>query len=613
MENLKLPQNDDKSKRNSEIAEQAKLYSYNHDVGIPLVQAQGPDDHNQADWLAKTFIVLLGLRSNLQAIYEQTKFNFMQPKPVRNIPLLINTLSTGKNPVDYFTPDPGFIQGDFFAKRPKAITDYTDKIFFKRDSNNKGVAAIPEIALRWDTDRTFAFTFVAGPNPTQLQRYTNGSKPGDFDISSLDLSSLPGFSGDNINTAIAAGRVYFVDHSDMSQLFANLPGAPAVNATKRYFNKIASDDWKYIYAPYAAFAVPPGGKHLLPIAIQCGPKAEGHQLYGPKDGYSWKMAKTCVLAAHNNHHEVVTHLGVTHLLIDPIVIATRTRLHKTHPVYKLLSPHFEGTVSINLGARNSLIRPERSVDRLVGSKIEMNYPYMASHRLNYSFRKNFPKVRMALRGVNDPSLLPNYPYREDSILIWDAIHSWVSDYLGIWYKSDGDVQADSEIQAWANEISENGKVQDFCLAGGGVKDRNDLIDLITMTIFTAGPQHAAVNFSQGSDMTFVPLNPFAGYAPAPKGTGHTEKDYLDILPPLDVAVHTWAILNLLAGVNNTRLGDYRGAFNLHPFAEAARLKFLVNLQIVEQKINAANRVRKGVYDLEYLHLLPSRIPASINI
>jgi arachidonate 15-lipoxygenase len=399
----------------------------------------------------------------------------------------------------------------------------------------------------------------------------------------------------------------------MKELFTNLPDAPAPNASRRSIANVVSDDWKYIYAPYAAFVLAPDGKHIWPVAIQCGPKSEGHQIYTPKDGYSWKMAKTCVLAAHNNHHEVVSHLGLTHLLVDPIIMATRKCLHRNHPVYKLLNPHFEGTASVNIGARTSLILPGRSVDRLVGSKIENNYPYLAKSRLNHSFRDNFPKVRLAARGLDSEQLLPNYPYRDDAFLLWDAIHNWISDYVSIWYKSEADIQADFEIQAWANEVNGPGKVKDFCLTGGGVKSRDDLIDLLTMTIFTAGPQHAAVNFTQGSDMSFVPANPLGGYAQAPSGTGHTEQDFLNILPPLDVAIHTWAILNLLAGVNNTRLGDYRMAFMTNPFSEAARLKFWANLQIIELKIKASNRIRRQVYELEYAHLLPSRVPASINI
>ncbi len=621
-----LPQNEkDKEARQKFLDNQPKIYEYvdktkpnykaeDMDIGLPLMKDPGPADANQADWALKIFTLFLKIRTNEQAIYDKTGYDFMTPKPVRDIPRFVEVLKSKGNIQDYFIPDPGFIQGDASMGRAKSINDYTDKVFVDRTPDNKGTAPLPDMAKVWDKDETFAYNFLAGPNPNQVKRYTLANKPADFDLTDFDLGSIPGFEGDQIGAAIAAGRVYIVDHSDMKELFANLPGAPAPNAAPRTFNGVRSADWKYVYAPYAAFAVPPGGNHMMPIAIQCGPKADGHQIYTPKDGYSWKMARACVLAAHNNHHEVVSHLGLTHLLMDPIVMATRLHLHPDHPIYQLLSPHFEGTADINHGARTSLILPEKSVDRLVGSKIEMNYPYLLKNRFGHSFRKNFIPTRFEAFGINDTRLLPNYPYREDSLLIWNAIRNWVSEYVAIWYTKEGDIQADFELQRWANEINTKGRVLDFCLPGvSGVRDRDDLIDMLTMTIFTCGPQHAAVNFPQGSEMLFIPANPMAGYAQAPQGLGHSEKDFLAILPPLDVAVHSWAILSTLAGVNNTRLGDYRGAFNLHPKSELARQGFLGKLRAIEEQIKAANKTRRSIYNLEYVHLLPSRIPASINI
>ena len=62
-----------------------------------------------------------------------------------------------------------------------------------------------------------------------------------------------------------------------------------------------------------------------------------------------------------------------------------------------------------------------------------------------------PKTFKA-RGVDDPELLPNYPYRDDALLYWDAIHRWVSSYLSLYYHSDADVQADPELAAWFDEL-----------------------------------------------------------------------------------------------------------------------------------------------------------------
>jgi arachidonate 15-lipoxygenase len=607
------PEYGDRSQRQSDIDREARAYKYNEEIGLPLIEAEGPRDVNYPDYKIKLFMQMIRIRYNIQAICERSGLKFQRDKPKGDLQKFLGMLKKGANPLDYFAPDLGFVL-DKAANRPSSLDDYTTKVFLDRTPGNQGYATLPEMASKWDDDKTFAYNFVAGSNPALLTRWTDDNRPKDLDFGKFNLSAVPGFDGDDIARAIGEGRVYFVDHSSMKELFANLPDAPAKNATPRTFDGRPSGDYKYIYAPVAAFAVPPGQKALLPIAIQCGPSSEGNQIYTPTDGYSWKMARICMLAAHNNHHEVVSHLGLTHLLVDPVIISMRRHLHPTHPVYALLNPHFEGTAAINIGARTSLIRPERSVDRLIGSKIEMNYPYLKKARLNHSFRDNMPKVRFHKLKTDDSSLLPSYPYREDAIQIWDAIHDWVSAYVKLWYGNEAAVKSDSELQNWANEIHERGQVKDFCGGRGqGIQGASELIDLLTMIIFTAGPQHAAVNFAQGREMLFVPANPLAGYAPEPKGTGHTLQDLLDILPPLDVAVQTWGILTLLAGVNTTRLGDYRGAFAEHKGATEANDAFTQRLKSVEATITQANQQRRAIWGLDYVHLLPSRIPASINI
>jgi len=141
---MTLPQNDDQTRRKTELSELSKLYSYNDDLGIPLIEAEGPDDRNRAEWTVKIFNCLLSLRSNMQKIYELGSFEFMKPKPVRDIPKLIDTLKSRQNPINYFAPDPGFVVGGSRGSRPATISDYADKIFLERDASNRGIGALPE-------------------------------------------------------------------------------------------------------------------------------------------------------------------------------------------------------------------------------------------------------------------------------------------------------------------------------------------------------------------------------------------------------------------------------------------------------------------------------------
>lgn len=576
MADILLPQKDKSAERKAELERQAQLYKYNYDTTIPLMEVENPLDKNDAAWFLDLFRTLLQIRANTGTMVKKSGLKFEKELVKRDPRNLLEMLKAGKV-ADYYAPDLGVVLPNGKAK---SIEEYTSKIFFN--------AKVPDIAMRFDSDEQFAYTFLAGPNPNQLQRMK--SIPQAFPINNSHFQSVPELANSDLASAMSEGRVYVIDHSSLSWL---KPGQHPQGQ-------------KYCYAPWAAFAVPSGGGRLYPFAIQCGPTPEGREIYTPRDGYTWKIARNCVLAAHNNHHEVVTHLGLTHLLVDAAVAATRRCLHVRHPVHALLQPHFEGTININIAARTSLIQPGKSVERLVGSDIFDNHKLAAKERLSYSFRGNYLPSRLNRFQVADTKLLPVYPYRDDALIVWQSIYEWVASYIEHYYRSDADVRADSEIQAWAREATNVGKIRDFGVSPGSVRDRTDLTEILTMIIFTAGPQHAAVNFTQGTEMSFTPANPLAGYTPEPKGRGHTEKDWLDNLPPLDVAAHTLSILTQLAGIKHTSLGIYKPETALPVATQLAR--FALRLKEIEDIIDNRNKSR-----VPYIHLKPTRIPASINI
>jgi len=67
-----------------------------------------------------------------------------------------------------------------------------------------------------------------------------------------------------------------------------------------------------------------------------------------------------------------------------------------------------------------------------------------------------PKT-FALRGVDNVDQLPDYPYRDDALLIWEAIHQWVADYLALYYDGgnagDNAVLRDGELQSWLADLT----------------------------------------------------------------------------------------------------------------------------------------------------------------
>lgn len=145
------------------------------------------------------------------------------------------------------------------------------------------------------------------------------------------------------------------------------------------------------------------------------------------------------------------------------------------------------------------------------------------------------------RGVDDPTLLPNYHYRDDGILIWNAIESYVTEIINIFYKSDNDVKEDTELQHWAHDVHSNG----FPRHGGAtdghgfpekIESCEELINYCTLIIFNGSAQHVAVNFGQFDIYGFAPNAPFSLRQPPPtKKSVTTFTDILESLPNIFTA------------------------------------------------------------------------------
>src|SRR5262249_16686835 len=135
---------------------------------------------------------------------------------------------------------------------------------------------------------------------------------------------------------------------------------------------------------------------------------------------------------------------------------------------------------------------------------------------NYAFNDGMLLQVLHERGVDDANALPNYPYRDDSLLYREAIHRWVKAYLELYYQSDADVQQDAELTAWCTELlaQDGGRVRGLG-QNGAIGTRDCLADAVTHILFTSSVQHAAVNFPQYDLMSYVPNMPLACYAPAP--------------------------------------------------------------------------------------------------
>ena len=461
---------------------------------------------------------------------------------------------------------------------------------------------IPEIAYTFQSDLEFARLRVAGPNSVLIEA-VNGVLPAACPISAEKYANI--VPNDTLEQALAQGRIFQCDYKDLATIE---PGN---------WNGTA----KYLTCPVALFAVPPQSGSLVPIAINCDPSNVASPVMTPScdpdKQWGWEMAKFCVQAADGNYHELFAHLARTHLVIEAVAVATHRHLANVHPLWALLVRHFEGTLFINDAAANSLIVKGGPIDHIFAGTITSSQQTAADARLSFDFAAGMLPANLAARGVDANSALTDYPYRDDGLLVWEAIEGWVRNYVDVYYGSDSDVTGDTELAAWAECIANTAK--------GNIKGFSapatiaELVQTCTMIIFTASAQHASVNFPQKAIMEFAPAVTGAIWQQAPDTeSACTKQEWLAMMPPRELALEQLKVLYLLGSIYYRPLGTYLSPQFPYPQwfqdpaitgADGPLARFNSALTGVEDTIAARNANRMHPYTF----LLPSLIPSSTNI
>jgi arachidonate 15-lipoxygenase len=466
------------------------------------------------------------------------------------------------------------------------------------------------------SDAVFARARVAGLNPMTLRAVTvadmDTSKTGWMPTDMHLRQASSAFARDSLLEAQAQHRLYILDYKWLED-------APD-----------SACDARCVFVPKALFAVPVDDSArweapLVPVAIwihRKGMKQSDAKLYTPKDGYSWQIAKLIVNVLDGNDHEYYRHLGLTHLLIEPFAIALKRHLHGDHPLVRLLDSHIVGTMFINREAVQVLLAGNGPVDMNLMSPITQMAPVLNDKLSSIRFNDHFLEPMLEARGVANSEL--SFPYRDYSRLLWTAIRSWIQTYIFEFYEDDSSVVLDTELQQWAHEIVSSDVINidafgdDAFLSGRSkhvISTRSYLIEALTMIVFTASCQHAALNFAQKYFLAYSPAWPLAlkrtELPPAgDDATKTTCAEWKSWLPTLKEALVQWSTNQLLGGVTHTRLGQYP------PKVTAGKPRLqqgLADFQSSLADIGAIIEKREESACVQYLVLHPDQIPASINI
>jgi arachidonate 15-lipoxygenase len=444
----------------------------------------------------------------------------------------------------------------------------------------------------WDDDATFAWQRLAGPNPMSLER------PDDAGFATIQAklqltdAHVQNVLGDTTATVDGARRAGLLSLTDYWML--NTPGPLPCS--------VKDGRQTSLPAPVGAFVWHPTRKVLLPAAIRLGQDATAPLATPSTDG-SWAVAKAMYSVADFHYHEMVVHLMGVHFLQEGIAVATHRSLPPQHPVYALLVPHLRYLLFNNFAGREFLVEEHGYVDKIMSADLVHGSLELVKRGYTH-FHFDHLDVPLAIgkRGMMSQTGLPDFPYRDDALLIWAAIDTWTRSYIAAYYRDDAAVANDTELHRWCTEMVGqdgarlNGFPEQFTCT-----DR--LANALSRLIFLASAQHSAVNFSQQASMSIVPNMPGACF-------DSSARTLMDMLPPLATAHTQVEAIWLLTCFKYGTLGQYGGDLTddciLRPMNT-----FHQHLSIAERTIHQRNLVeRKG---REYCYLQPSRIPNSSNI
>ncbi|XP_075384028.1 polyunsaturated fatty acid 5-lipoxygenase isoform X2 [Tenrec ecaudatus] len=419
----------------------------------------------------------------------------------------------------------------------------------------------------WQEDLMFGYQFLNGCNPVLIQQCMKLPEKLPVTTEMVECSLERQLT---LQQEVEQGNIFIVD-------FELLDGIDA--------NKTDPCTLQFLAAPICLLYKNLDNK-MVPIAIQLNQvPGDENPIFLPSDAkYDWLLAKIWVRSSDFHVHQTITHLLRTHLVSEVFGIAMYRQLPAVHPIFKLLVAHVRFTIAINTKAREQLICECGLFDKAIKA-----------------------------RGMDSTEHIPNYFYRDDGLLVWEAIKKFTAEVVDIYYESDQVVEEDQELQDFVKDVYVYGmrgnKASGFPKS---IKTREKLSEYLTVVIFTASAQHAAVNFGQYDWCSWIPNAPPTMRAPPPTAKGVvTIEQIVETLPDRGRSCWhlgaVWALSQFQE--NELFLGMYPEEHFIEKPVKEAMARFRKDLDTIVSVIAERNKNKK----LPYYYLSPDRIPNSVAV
>ncbi|XP_078138881.1 polyunsaturated fatty acid lipoxygenase ALOX15B-like [Centroberyx gerrardi] len=436
------------------------------------------------------------------------------------------------------------------------------------------------VQKHWRDDAFFGYQFLNGVNPLMIRRCS--VLPKNFPVTD-DMVFLRGSR--SLADEMQTGNIFLCDYNRLDGVKTSV-----INGKKQY-----------LMAPLVLLHQTPDDK-LMPIAIQLKQKpADDNPIFFPTDSeYDWLLAKIFVRSAEFSEHQLNVHLLRTHLLAEVFSVSLLRNLPMVHPLYKLLVPHTRYTLQINYLARLLLIAKDGVFTKFAASGGEGMFTILKRSLSSLTYSSLCIPDDIAERGLES---VPNFYYRDDGLRLWDIIHRFVQGVLGHYYKSDAEVQQDSELQKWIQDIFVHGFLSQ---ASTGIPQSfgtvAELVKFVTMVIFTGSGQHSAVNTGQYDYGGWMPNTPISLQRAPPTTKGSSsESTMLQTFPDVNTTVQGMSTMWLLSKQSSdfVALGQYPEEH----FSEEIPRKVIKDFQGELEVLSAVVKARNQSLDVPYTYMV----------
>ena len=430
-----------------------------------------------------------------------------------------------------------------------------------------------------------------------------------FKVTNSMFRDVSGFGNDNLDTAMAEGRIFIVDFAEYHE--ANIKPHPNNGA--------------HFHAGMALFGVPQGSDQLKLLAIQNTQHTPQNfiqrtnwrllniqnsdkplsEILTPDSNYwAWQQAKLAFMAQYAISN-VIDHLS-THVYLYPLPISLYRNLPDHHPLTPLLEPHMMSLVANNhVGIFSEVGFPD-PIHQGYGdgtTGLLSGLPSRVSGWTGQTFVEetvrqagtyHFTRDSTPLDRNNDADFaaIGDFPIHDDSGS-FPIIEEWATNYINLYYDNDADVLMDHEVQNFCAELE--GKIAGF---PGSLGSKAELIDMVARIIFWMSNNHALEALL--SCQKLAPFGYHSDWLPR-AGSIRFEQDYLNALPPLNYGLASFCGSRIFVDLPtdwHRSLGKYpHGQFMHDPRVYPHLLQFQSRLLVLDEAIKVKNQTRRWEYNL----------------